>query len=130
MKTKIFLDTNFLMIPAQFKVDIFAEIGRIFDSYELFAVAETVAELKNIIGSGTAKGKDKSAAKVALQLLKKYRVKIADNRKVFKSADEAILDIVDRNSAVATQDIHLKRKLKGRCGVIVLRKKQYLEFFE
>jgi len=132
MKTKIILDTNFLLIPAQFKVDIFSEIKRICDfKYELVVVAETVTELKDIIGSSSSGGKDKKAAKLALQLLKKFEVKVVKNyRKVFKRADEAILDIADKKSFVATQDRELKRLLRAKTRLIILRKKQYLQICE
>jgi len=46
---KIILDTNFLLIPAQFKVDIFSEIDRICSfTYSLFVLDKSVEELKKI----------------------------------------------------------------------------------
>ncbi len=131
MKRKIILDTNFLLIPGQFGVDIFSEIRRICDfSYELVAVPETVAELEGIIGSARSNGKDKRAARLALQFLKRFRVKVAKNRKLFKRADEAIIAIADKNSCVATQDRELKRRLREKAvSLIILRQKQYLKFF-
>ena len=132
MKTKIILDTNFLLIPAQFKVDIFSEIKRICNfNYELVVVPETISELKHIIDGKRNSAKDRKAAKLAVQFLRKYEVKTPkDYRKVFKRADEAILDIADRNSLVATQDRELKRKLQTKCGLIILRQKQYLQICE
>lgn len=131
MKTKILLDTNFLLIPGQFGVDIFSEIRRICDfSYELVVVPETVAELEGIISSTGSSGKDKRAARLALQFLKKFRVKALKNRKLFKRADEAIVAIADKNSCVATQDKELKRRLHEKAvRLIILRQKQYLKFF-
>ncbi len=133
MKTKIVLDTNFLLIPAQFKVDIFSEIRRICDfSYELVVVPETVAELEGIAVSRGSSGKDRKAAKLALELLKlkAFRVKVLKNRKLFKRADEAILAIADKNSCVATQDAELRRRLREKAvRLIILRQKQYLKFF-
>ena len=74
MTKKIILDTNFLLIPAQFKVDIFSEIVRIADfSYELFIIDKTLDELKKI--TETQKVKDRFAANLALQLLKAKNVK-------------------------------------------------------
>ncbi len=131
MKKKIILDTNFLLIPVQFGVDVFSEIRRICDfSYELVIVPETRIELNGIIESGRSNQRDKRAARIALQLLKKFRVKATKNRKLFKRADEAIIAIADKNSCVATQDVELKRRLheKAVC-LIILRQKQYLKFF-
>ena len=66
MVKQIILDTNFMMVPGQFKVDIFAEIQRICDfSYELVVIKETVEELENIIVK--QKGQNKAAAMLALQ---------------------------------------------------------------
>ncbi len=131
MKRKIILDTNFLLIPAQFKVDIFSEIRRICGfSYELAAVPETVAELKGIISSKRSSGKDRKSARLALKLMKAFNVKVLKNRKLFKRADEAILAIADENSCVATQDRELRRRLREKAAsLIILRQKQYLKFF-
>ncbi len=131
MKRKIMLDTNFLLIPAQFKVDIFSEIRRICDfSYELAVVPETVAELEGIACGKGSSGKGRKAAKLALKLLKAFKVKILKNRKLYKRADEAILAIADKNSCVATQDKELKRRLREKAvSLIILRQKQYLKFF-
>ena len=47
---KILLDTNFLLIPSQFKVDIFSEIKRICNfSYKLYVLDKSVGELNYII---------------------------------------------------------------------------------
>ena len=49
MKT-VLLDTNFLLIPAQFKVDIFSEIDRICTfQYEIAVLDKTIDELNKII---------------------------------------------------------------------------------
>ncbi len=131
MKTKIILDTNFLLIPAQFKVDIFTEIRRICDfRYELAVVPETVDELHGIISSRGNSEKDRKAAKLALKLLKAFKVKALKNRKLYKRADEAILAIADKNSLVATQDSELRKRLQEKAArLIILRQKQYLKFF-
>ena len=132
MKIKIILDTNFLLVPSQFNVDIFSEIDRVCNfSYGLFVVKETITELKGITYSSKSSGKDKKAAKLALLLLKKLKVKIVPfNRKVFKRADETIIAIADKECVVATQDIRLRRKLRGKCSLIILRQKQYLKFYD
>ncbi len=131
MKKKIILDTNFLLIPAQFKVDIFSEIRRICDfSCELAIVPETITELDGIVSSKRSSLKDRKAAKLALKLMKAFKVKVLKNRKLFKRADEAILAIADKNSCVATQDRELKQRLREKAvRLIILRQKQYLKFF-
>ena len=121
---KIVLDTNFLLIPGQFKVDIFSELQRICHfNYELCIYEGSMDELKNITKAGS--GRDKSAAKLALQLIKAKNIKIIKSDE--KYIDLAILDNAGRDSIIATQDIQLKKKLleKGS-SVVILRQKKYL----
>ena len=129
MARKIILDTNFLLIPGQFGVDIFSEFDRMCDfKYELVVVPETLIELEGIL-KGKSSKKDKMAAGLGLQLMKRHKVKALKYRKLFKRADEAIISVAAKNSFVATQDGGLRKRLKNRSGAIILRKKQYLEFF-
>ncbi len=130
----VLLDTNFLLIPAQFKVDVFAELQRLCDfSYEVVVLDSTVDELNGIMGSKAASEKDRRAAKLGLQLIKAKGVNvIKSDRKVFKSTDKAILDFAAQGKGsvvVATLDRLLREKLKSAgVAVIVLREGQYLKF--
>ena len=129
MKKRIILDTNFLLIPGQFKVDIFSEMKRICNfSYEPAVLPEIKTELEKL---SEGLSKDSFAAKLGLQLLSANRVKmLKNNRKLFKRADEAIVEIASIDTYVATQDKVLRQKLKGKiAGIIGLRQKQYLEIF-
>lgn len=68
---KIILDTNALMVPAEFGVDIFSELVRI--GFNEWVVPPGVArELEGIASRGRGKGKD--AARVALSLMNRCRV--------------------------------------------------------
>ena len=117
---KIFLDTNFLMIPGQFGVDIFKEIERICDfPYELHILDTVIGELKNLTTKG--KGKDKRAAKLALSLLKAKPLNITRSAPDVNVDDELIR--LGQKHIIATQDMPLKRKVKKK---IVLRQKKYL----
>lgn len=122
---KIILDTNFLMICGQFKVDIFSEIGRICNfNYELSIIDKTVDELKKIIKTAK-KGKDKSAAKLALALLKTRKIKKIKTKEGY--VDNLILKSINKDCILATQDALLKKKAtKKGCRVIFLRSKKYL----
>ena len=128
MKTykKILLDTNFLLIPYQFKVDIFSEIDRIIIAkYEIIVLDKTLQELENIVKN--QKGKDKEAAKFALKLVEnKKPAMIKTNND--KKTDDIILDYaIKEGCLVATQDKDLKRRLINQnIEVIVLRKKKFL----
>ena len=124
----IILDTNFLMIPLQFKVDIFSEIERICNfNYSLLVLEASVRELENIADTG--KSKDKKIAVAALKLLKSKGIGIIKSEE--KYADDVILRSADKDTIVATQDMALKRKLaQKRASIIILRQKKYLQLIE
>lgn len=123
---KIILDTNFLLIPYQFKLDIFKEIDRIADfNYDVSVLDKTVEELKNISEKQT--GKNKEAAKFALKLIEAKKIKAL--KTTGKNTDDAIFDLASRERfIVATQDKALKRRLTGKgISIIIMRKKSKLE---
>ena len=123
---KILLDTNFLLIPYQFKVDIFAQIDRIMHfQYKIFVLDKSVEELKKVIEG--QKGKSKDAAKIALKLIAIKNIGIIKTESD-KKTDDIILDIAKEvKYIVATQDKDLKRRLINQgIEVIVLRQKKIL----
>jgi len=135
VKVTIVLDTNFLLIPGQFKVDIFRELERIIDApYRLVVLDATIDELKELRDKKGAKGRDKDAAKLALRLVQAKTE--TQNINIVTSAepyvDQAILQMVqedrkDKKLVVATQDQELKRLLKkAGTKTITLRQKKYL----
>ncbi len=130
---RIFLDTNFLLIPFVYKVDIFSEIKRIMDEpYKICILDMTIDELNKIIAEQS--GKDKEAAKMALQLIEKMNITIIEvkeqNLYMNLNSKEPIVDdilvkLADENTIIATQDKLLKKRLNK---VIVLRSKKRLEY--
>ena len=126
MTKKILLDTNFIMLCSQFKVDIFSEIERVCDfNYGLYVLDKTRDELKDIIKN--QKGKHKAAANVALQLLKIKKVKAIKTGSL-KHTDDVIVDYsIKEGYIVATQDKGLKRTLINHgLSVIILKQKKTL----
>ncbi|MEK6963045.1 MAG: PIN domain-containing protein [Nanoarchaeota archaeon] len=123
MKPKIvILDTNFLLIPELYRVDVFEKIKELMNEpYELYIMDKTIDELNKIVAS--AKTKDKEAAKLALQLVKQKGLK---SLPCSSTVDECILNgPVDY---AATQDRDLKRALKAKgVKIITLRQKHYLK---
>lgn len=122
---KVLLDTNFCMIPFQFKIDIYSEIRRIMDSkYKLCVLDKTIDELKELVKKG--KGKHRDHAKLALLLLKKKKIKIIKT-KLDNYVDDLIVGLVDGDYIVCTQDIGLKRKLENKgIKIIMMRQRKYL----
>lgn len=121
---KIVLDTNFLLIPGQFGVDIFTELQKVCDfSYKVYIMETTLDELQNILDKGS--GKAKQAAKLALDIIKAKDINIMSSDVGY--VDRAILDIVDDDTIVATMDSELREKLKKKgVRLITLRQKKYL----
>lgn len=104
MKSKVIIDTNGLMIPGQFGIDIFSELEQLgFDSY--IVPGPSVKELEKIRAKG--RGKDKASAKIALSLLDRCTI-IDKNGFV----DDIIVEMaIDMKTAVLTNDTELKKRL-------------------
>ena len=124
---KILLDTNFLLIPGKYKVDIFEELKRLLnDSYELYVLDKTLEELENL--KEKLKGQDKEALNIAIQFLKEKDLKIISVQAGIY-VDDLILDLADQEYIICTQDKELKERLKQKnIKIITMRQKSHLEF--
>ena len=108
METKILLDTNFLLIPAEFRVDIFSELERLMDrKYKLYILDKTIAELKNI--KRLQKGKNSQAAKTALQLIDNKKLNIINTNSMEGSVDDIISELANNDYIVV--DIYYLPKM-------------------
>ena len=123
MRTVI-IDTNFLMLPSQFKIDIFTEINKLlFERYELCIVEGSIRELQDIAKSG--KMVDRLAAKVALALVEKKNLKILSEEE--PKVDDEITRLSHSGVIVATNDMALKRRVISKgANIITLRQMKYL----
>ncbi len=121
---KIILDTNFLLIPGKFKVDVFSELER-FGKPELFTLDLVVSELEKL---SKGRGKDAGNAKLGLELVKKNKVKTIKSSG--KNTDSEIERLAaEEDYIVCTQDRELIEKLKREgIQIIHLRQKRYLEY--
>jgi len=118
---KIILDTNFLLIPFQSKVDIFSEVDKIcMFKYELCIIDKTIDELNNIIKQ--QKGTHKEAAQLALQLIKSKHLKILATHQD-TDVDTILASFSKKGYIIATQDKELKKRVKKR---IILKQRKYL----
>lgn len=107
----VILDTNFLLVPFQFKVDILRELEYLLEySHHYVISSKTMDELSKL---GKILGKDGMAARLALKLVEanKARIEIIKSRKY---VDEWIVEYAKQNGAiVCTNDSALRRKLKS-----------------
>jgi len=119
---KILLDSNFLISCFKFKVDLNQIENLLVEPFQLFTLASIVNELKTLAGS---KSKDSKYARLALKFLDSKKIKIL---KTNRPADEAILELADKNTLVATNDLSLRKKLKVKgIKTIYLRGRKRLE---
>jgi len=122
----VLLDTNFLMVPHQFGVDIFEELDRLLLSdYKLIVLSTQEEELGSV--AKKAGGKDKVAAHVALELIK--RAEVVPSTKGLEG-DDAIVDFASKNDCiVCTNDSNLRRRLtQSGTRTICMKGKQKLGF--
>ncbi len=120
---KIILDTNALMAPAEFGVDIFSELTNL--GFDEWVVPSGVArELGSIASRGRGEGRD--AARVALSLMDRCRT--VETLGSLGSVDDSILELaVEMKVAVFTNDVELKGRLRERgVKVVYLRQRSYL----
>jgi len=142
LRNKVIVDTNALLIPGEFGVDIFEELERL--GYEHVIVPEAVlSELDRLRHRPDLKGKEKRAAKIGHSLVLKYvqeehdRCMVTINKEEEKSreqererdVDELIVKMaLKHKAAVLTSDEPLRRKLsKAGIATVYLRGKSRLE---
>lgn len=123
---RVILDANFLLLPFQFKTDIFGGIEALIGRFEPIVLSVTLEELKKL--SSKKSGKVSKIAQSAIDLAKKCRVMEVD-AKTGESYDEVILRVAKENNyLVATNDRLLRKKLReAGVATIFLRQGAYLQ---
>ncbi|WP_297506184.1 PIN domain-containing protein [Thermococcus sp.] len=121
-------DTNFLLVPGQFGVDIISELHRILDVRFKILVPNVVLQELEVI-ERKSRGKDLLAVRMAKKLAERFeKVDIGEFGK--KPIDDQILEFASRNERVivCTNDKGLKKRLRERgIPVVYLRSKKILE---
>ncbi|MFA5076949.1 MAG: PIN domain-containing protein [Candidatus Micrarchaeia archaeon] len=119
MRTVI-LDTNFLLIPHQFRINIMEELERLIEGPHELAVSDAIVhELK---GLARGRGKEGVAARVALEGIARKKIKTIKSAET--NADRWIAEYCAENpgTIVCTNDIALRRELKAAgARIIVMR---------
>jgi rRNA-processing protein FCF1 len=118
---RVVLDTNFIMVPFQFGVDIASELDRTLGfKYELCTTDSVMRELMLL---SREKGRDGRAAKASFELAKNLTIIPAEG-----SADDALLALASKDTIICTNDKVLKEKIKRKgAPLIYLRQKKYLQ---
>ena len=124
---KIILDANFLLIPSQFKVDIFTGLMNLLNQrFDPVLLSTTYQELLRL--AEQASPKLRKNASLALRLVKKCRL-IHVKRGLTETPDDVIVRLAKEwKCPVATNDVILRKRLrKENVPTIFLRQRAYLE---
>ena len=121
-------DTNFLLVPGQFGVDIIGELNRILDVRFKILIPNVVLQELDVI-ERKSRGKDLMAIRMAKKLAERFEtVEIGEFGR--RPIDDQILEFAVKNDRVivCTNDKGLKKRLRERgVPVVYLRSKKILE---
>jgi len=124
---KVILDSNFLFIPSQFKVDIFEELSKLLNRrFDPVLLSPTYGELLEIAKKGSPKMRQQ--ASLALKFAEKCHV-VRVEKGLKETHDDVIVRVAaEWRSPVATNDRELRKRLRNMgAPVIFLRQRRRLE---
>jgi len=126
LPAKVLLDTNFLLVPIRFGVDIFAEAERALNQLvELTVTSGVLREVESL--KEEAGPKFQRELDFALTLASRCAV-IWDEPREGETVDDSLIRLAsETNYVVATTDSELRRRLRDRgLKVLYMRQKRYL----
>jgi len=124
---KVILDSNFLLVPSQFKLDIFEGLTSLLkQSYEPILLSTTLHELQRMAHEEAPKLQKQT--QIALKLAEKCQL-VNVKRETKETNDDVIVRVaLQQKCAVATNDSALRQRLRDiSIPVIYLRQKSRLE---
>jgi len=124
---KVILDSNFLFLPFQFRIDILEELKTLLNQrFEPVLLSSTYQELR-MMAEKSSPTRRKQAS-LALKLAEKYTLTNVE-KSVRETNDDVILRVATEwKSPVATNDRELRKRLRARSiPAIFLRGKTRLE---
>ncbi|WP_324449115.1 nucleotide-binding protein [Methanoculleus sp.] len=118
------LDTNALLMPAQFGVDLYDELLALFGDFEPIALEEVVGELS---GLARGRGRDAAAARVGLALVR--RSTVVPSGSTAEGVDNRVIEYARREGCtVVTNDRELRNALlREGVDVVSMRRQKTLE---
>jgi len=123
---KVILDSNFLFVPFQFRIDIFKQLEDLLGKSEPIILSATLKELESLAKRQSIKMRRHAAA--ALDMAKKCSI-VEVELEPYESYDDVILRTAKKwGCPVATNDTNLRKRLReARVTTIYLRQKSRLE---
>lgn len=124
LPTKILCDTNFLLIPLRFGVDVFAETDDVLNDISEFYVSSRVVDEIKLLRQDAKPSFDKELL-FALKMTEKCAVIEDDSDLV---VDDSLIELAKRHGMViGTTDSELRKRARGEgVKVIYLRQRRYL----
>lgn len=113
---KVVLDTNFIIEAMKRKIALFEEF------YDFIILESVILELKEISENRNETTKNKQAASLALEIIKRNKIKIIVSNGY---ADNEIIRLVEKEGFIlASMDRELKDKLKGKARFMSIKGKK------
>jgi len=122
----VVLDTNALMMPYQFGINIEKELNRLLGICRIIVPRTVVEEMEKLAEEGGEVGR---AAKLGLSIIRKRGFRLVETK---SKGDEGVLETaIKMDAAIVTNDKELKKKAKElRLPIIYLREGCKLEMEE
>ena len=124
----VVIDTNFLLVPAQFAVDIFTEAERVLErNLDFVLLSSTLDELEQKLQAATNKTEIRHF-KIAKELAKRCRIVESDEESMKTPVDDQVLAYAQSVKGVlATNDKELRVRARSNgVPVLILRGMKYL----
>ncbi len=123
---KIILDSNFLFIPLQFRIDVSKELENLVGKFEPIVLSTTMEELKTLTKEKPEK--TRRQALLALKIAEKCTLITVEKDPVETYDDVILRKAKEWACLVATNDRNLRKRLrKESIPTIYLRQRKRLE---
>ncbi|MFA7198272.1 MAG: PIN domain-containing protein [Methanoculleus sp.] len=121
---RVLLDTNALLMPAQFGIDLYDELMGLFGDFEPITLDEVVGELS---GLARGRGRDAAAARVGLAMAR--RSTVVPSGSAAEHVDDRVIEYARREGCVVvTNDRELRNALLHEgIDVVSMRRAKTLE---
>ncbi|ABN58164.1 MULTISPECIES: type II toxin-antitoxin system VapC family toxin [Methanoculleus] len=121
---RVLLDTNALLMPAQFGIDLYDELMGLFGDFEPVTLEEVVGELS---GLARGRGRDAAAARVGLAMAR--RSTVVPSGSTAEHVDDRVIEYArQKGCAVVTNDRELRNALlREGIDVVSMRRGRTLE---
>jgi rRNA-processing protein FCF1 len=124
-RVKVLLDTNALLMPVQFGIDLYDELQILFGDFEMITLEEVIGELTGI---SRGHGRDAAAARVGLMIAQSTST-VVPSGSCANHVDKRVIEYARREGCtVVTNDRELRNALlREGIDVVSMRKGKTLE---